>query len=329
MIFEFLKGKSVLVTGGTGSFGQKCVKTLLTNSEARKIIILSRDELKQMHMRDEIPDPNDRLRFFIGDIRDLDRLQRAFRDVDYIIHAAALKQVPALEYNPFEAIKTNILGTQNVISAALDQGVKKVLLVSTDKAANPANLYGATKLCAERLMVSSNFYAGGKVSFFSVVRYGNVFGSRGSIVQIIEAQKVGGELTLTHEEMTRFWITLDQGVDFVLKTLEKMIGGEIFVPKIPSMKVKDFMIALAPECQIKMIGIRPGEKLHEVLVTPEEARHCKEFSDYYVILPEFNGWAGHNNYIEGKGPEDNFYFSSHTNKMWLSAEEIKKLLSSV
>ncbi|MCX6779875.1 MAG: SDR family NAD(P)-dependent oxidoreductase, partial [Candidatus Magasanikbacteria bacterium] len=223
-----LKDKSVLVTGGTGSFGKKFVRTLLDNSEARRIIVFSRDELKQSEMQREFRDAEDRLRFFIGDIRDLARLQRAFKGVDYVVHAAALKHVPILEYNPFEAVKTNILGTQNIISAALDQGVEKVVLVSTDKAANPANLYGATKLCAERLMISANAYSGEKGTCFSIVRYGNVFGSRGSLVKILEEQKEKGEVTLTHEEMTRFWITLEEGVDLVLMALEKMHGGETF-----------------------------------------------------------------------------------------------------
>lgn len=329
MALEFLTGKSVLITGGTGSFGQYCTKKLLTQSQAAKIVVFSRDELKQSHMRSQIADPERRLRFFIGDVRDLERLQRAFQNIDYVLHAAALKQVPALEYNPFEAIKTNIIGTQNVISAALERKVKKVVLVSTDKAANPANLYGATKLCAERLIISSNAYAGEGGTRLSAVRYGNVFGSRGSIVQVIEQQRLSGEVTLTHEGMTRFWITLEQGVNLVLMALEKMYGGEIFVPRLPSMKIKDFITLLAPESKIKLVGVRPGEKIHEVLVTPEEARHTKKFSDHYVILPEYDWWAGHEQYRTGAPLPEDFYFSSHNNEQWLDAEGLKGLLASL
>ena len=328
MSLDFLKGKTILVTGGTGSFGQKFVRTVL-NSQARKVIVFSRDELKQSQMLSNIPDPENKLRFFIGDIRDLERLEMAFKGVDYVVHAAALKQVPALEYNPFEAIKTNIIGTQNVINSALHQKVKKVLLVSTDKAANPATLYGATKLCAERLIISSNVYGGDDGTIFGAVRYGNVLGSRGSIAEVIAKQKPSGEITLTHEEMTRFWITLDQGVNLVLMALENMCGGEIFIPKIPSMRLKDLISALAPECKIKIVGIRPGEKIHEVLVTSEEARHAREFSDYYVILPEYHWWNGHQNFIDGKVLSDGFHFSSHTNDKWFTSEEIKRLIDLV
>ena len=329
MNYEFLAGKSVLVTGGTGSFGQRFVKTLLAETAAARIIVFSRDELKQSQMEAGISDPDGRLRFFLGDVRDIDRLQRAFHGVDFIVHAAALKQVPMLEYNPFEAIKTNIIGTQNVINAALDQGVKKVILVSTDKAATPANLYGATKLCAERLMIASNAYAAG-ATIFSVVRYGNVFGSRGSLVHVIEEQRKLGELTLTHEAMTRFWITLGQGVELVLQSLQNMLGGEVFVPKIPSMKIKEVMNLLAPECQIKVIGIRPGEKLHEVLVTAEEARHAKEFDTYFVIFPE-DKWSLVDRYKNeaGKALPDGFAYSSHSNPQWLDAEGLKHLINSV
>lgn len=328
MAYEFLKGKSILITGGTGSFGQQCVKTLLQQTEARRVIVLSRDEYKQVKMAAELADPAGRLRFFLGDVRDKERLERAFSGVDYVIHAAALKQVPTLEYNPFEAVKTNILGTKNVIDAAIDQGVKKVILVSTDKAANPANLYGATKLCAERLMISSNVYGADKTKF-SVARYGNVFGSRGSFIECIQKQRSNGEVTLTHEEMTRFWITLDQGVEFVLMVLERMLGGEIFVPKTPSMKIKDLIQILAPECRIKIMGIRPGEKLHEVLVTPEEARHTKDAGSHYVILPEYNWWSHHEHYQEAKDLEDDFFFASHQNEQWLTEERIKDLLNSL
>lgn len=329
MPWDFLNDKTILITGGTGSFGQKCVRMLLETSGAKKIIIFSRDELKQLCMQNDLSDPDVRLRFFIGDVRDTERLKMAFRGVDYVIHAAALKQVPTLEYNPFEAIKTNIIGTQNVINAALDCGVKKVVFVSTDKAANPANLYGATKLCAERLIISSNSYSGENGTLFAAVRYGNVFGSRGSLVKIIEDQRAKGEVTLTHEEMTRFWITLEEGVNLVLMALEKMRGGEIFVPKIPSMRIKDFIQVLAPECRLLIIGIRPGEKIHEVLITPEEARHAKEYSDYYIILPEYDWWSKHEHYVDGKSLNEGFVFSSHENKQQLDADGLKKLLQSL
>lgn len=326
MGFDFLEGKSVLVTGGTGSFGQKFVGALLEKTTARRVVIFSRDELKQSQMFHDFLDPEKRLRFFIGDVRDLERLERAFEGVDYVVHAAALKQVPALEYNPFEAIKTNIIGTQNVVNAALNQGVKRVVLVSTDKAANPANLYGATKLCAEKLIVNGNSYSGDKETKLSVVRYGNVFGSRGSLVKIVESQKLTGRVTLTHEKMTRFWITLDQGIELVLMALEKMHGGEIFVPKVPSMKVKDLIEKLAPGCELVVTGIRLGEKLHEVLVTPEEARHAKEFGDFYIIYPEHDWW-NKENHPDGRSLPEDFYFSSFNNSQWLDDESLKKFLS--
>lgn len=329
MSYAFLDGKSILVTGGTGSFGSRFVRTLLAKTRAHKIIIFSRDELKQSQMEASIPDPEGRLRFFLGDVRDLARLNRAFRDVEYVVHAAALKQVPVLEYNPFEAIQTNIIGTQNVINAAIDQGVKRLVFVSTDKAANPANLYGATKLCAERLITSGNAY-GPERTALSIVRYGNVFGSRGSLVQILEEQKKTGEVLLTHEDMTRFWITLDQGIDLVMLALERMHGGEIFVPKIPSMRIKDFMTHMAPGARIKVVGIRPGEKLHEVLVTPEEALHTKEYDRYYVILPE-RAWTTSMRgvYLDGKSLPDGFSYTSKTNTEWLKPEDLQALINSL
>jgi UDP-N-acetylglucosamine 4,6-dehydratase len=325
MELSYFEGKTVLVTGGTGSFGKKCVNFLLRYSKAKKIIIFSRDELKQSFMGSSIPDPNERLRFFLGDIRDIERLRRAFGSVDYIIHAAALKQVPALEYDPYEAIKTNILGTQNIIEAAIDCGVEKVMMVSTDKAANPANLYGATKLCAEKLMVNGNMYSGTKKTVFSVVRYGNVLGSRGSLLHIIKEKKKQGCLSLTHPEMTRFWLTIDEGVRFVLSRMRQMHGGEIFVPKIPSMKIVDVFSTLASGCEIKIIGIRPGEKLHEVLITKEEARHTKEYKDFYVILPEGSWWDHFEKYNKGNSLEENFYFSSDRNSRWISGDEMRIL----
>lgn len=320
-----LSNKTILITGGTGSFGQRFVKTLLEKTAARRIIIFSRDELKQSQMFLSFNDPEKRLRFFIGDVRDLERLERAFNGVDFVVHAAALKQIPALEYNPFEAIKTNIMGTQNVVNAALNQGVEKVLLVSTDKAANPANLYGATKLCAEKLIISGNSYSGFGKTRLSAVRYGNVFGSRGSLVKILESQKLTGRVTLTHEKMTRFWITLDQGIDLVLMALEKMRGGEIFVPKVPSMKVKDLIEKLAPGCEIVITGIRLGEKLHETLVTPEESRHTLEFESHYIIYPEHDWWNKENHPGGQCLPED-FHFSSINNDKWMDDECLKLFL---
>ena len=325
MLSECLKNKVILVTGGTGSFGKGFVRYLLENSEAKKIIVFSRDELKQSQMQQELG--NDRLRFFLGDVRDLQRLERAFHGVDIIIHAAALKQVPTLEYNPFEAVKTNILGSQNVIDAAIDQGVEKVLLISTDKAAQPVNLYGATKLCAEKLFVSGNSYVSGKIKF-SCVRYGNVLGSRGSIVETLLNNQGIKKVQITDLEMTRFWITLDQAFALVLFALNNMEGGEIFVPKIPSMKLVDLFDALAPGAEKEIIGIRPGEKLHEVLLTEQEARHALFLGDYYVILPEFLGNENTEKYFKlGKKVEPNFRFASNTNENWLFVEDLKKMLN--
>lgn len=284
---DIFKGKTILITGGTGSFGQRCVRKLLDFGTAKKVIIFSRDEFKQHQMQQEISDPTKKLRFFLGDVRDLPRLNRAFAGVDYVVHAAALKQVPALEYNPLEAIKTNILGTQNVIEASLDNGVKKAIFVSTDKAVNPINLYGATKLCAEKLFVAANAYRKNKnATAFSLVRYGNVVGSRGSIVDILRAQREAGTVTLTDTRMTRFWITLDQGVDLVTDALRLMRGGEIFVPKLSATKVTDLISTFAPKAKIEMVGIRPGEKLHEMLLTEDEVRRARDMGKYYAVEPQ-------------------------------------------
>ncbi len=328
MNLEHLNDKSILVTGGTGSLGQRLIRTLVEKSQARRIIVLSRDELKQSQMQATFKGMDDNLRFFLGDVRDLPRLQMAFRDVDYVIHAAALKQVPALEYNPFEAIQTNVIGTQNVITAAINQGVHKVLLISTDKAANPANLYGATKLCAERLCISANVYTQ-KKTLFSAVRYGNVLGSRGSLLKLVEEQRKTGVVLLTHEDMTRFWITLDQGVELVMNSLECMRGGEIFIPKIPSMRVKDLLFFLAPECELKIVGIRPGEKLHEVLITPEEAPHSLELDEYYVIYPEFDGGKALAETIGGKPFDTGFAYTSDKNTKWLDGQGLQDLLATL
>ena len=317
--------KVVLVTGGTGSFGKKFIKIMLEEYHPSKIIVFSRDELKQHEMRiNGYDDPS--LRYFIGDIRDLNRLKRAFKGVDIVVHAAALKQVPACEYNPFEAIKTNILGSQNVIDAALDCGVKKVLAISTDKAVNPVNLYGVTKLGAEKLFVQSNSYAGGHDTRFSCTRYGNVVGSRGSVVPVFLQQRKTGKLTVTDERMTRFWISLDQGVRFVIRCIEQMHGGEVFVPKIPSMSVNDLGAAIAPECEIVYSGIRPGEKLHEVLVSEDEARSTVELDDMYVVQPSGTLWFGKEWEKIGKKLPEGFRYASNTNSQWLNLDEVKEMI---
>ncbi len=317
--------KVVLVTGGTGSFGKKFIEIMLKEYHPAKIIVFSRDELKQHEMRiNGYDDPS--LRYFLGDIRDLDRLKRAFKGVDIVVHAAALKQVPACEYNPFEAIKTNILGSQNVIDAALDCGVKKVLAISTDKAVNPVNLYGVTKLGAEKLFVQSNSYAGGHDTRFSCTRYGNVVGSRGSVVPVFLQQRKSGKLTVTDERMTRFWISLEQGVRFVIRCIEQMHGGEVFVPKIPSMSVKDLGAAIAPECEIIYSGIRPGEKLHEVLVSEDEARSTVELDDMYVVQPTGTLWFGKEWEKIGKKLPEGFRYASNTNTEWLDLEGVKEMI---
>ncbi len=317
--------KVVLVTGGTGSFGKKFIEIMLKEYHPSKIIVFSRDELKQYEMQiNGFNDPS--LRYFLGDIRDLERLKRAFKDVDIVVHAAALKQVPACEYNPFEAIKTNILGSQNIIEAALDCGVKKVLAISTDKAVNPVNLYGVTKLGAEKLFIQSNSYAGGHDTRFSCTRYGNVVGSRGSVVPVFLQQRKSGKLTVTDERMTRFWISLEQGVRFVIRCIEQMHGGEVFVPKIPSMSVKDLGAAIAPECEIVYSGIRPGEKLHEVLVSEDEARSSVELDDMYVVQPTGTLWFGKEWEKIGKKLPDGFRYASNTNTQWLDLEGVKEMI---
>jgi UDP-N-acetylglucosamine 4,6-dehydratase/5-epimerase len=317
--------KVVLVTGGTGSFGKKFIKILLQEYRPTKIIVLSRDELKQHEMREAGFD-NKYLRYFIGDVRDTQRLRRAFNGVDIVVHAAALKQVPACEYNPMEAIKTNILGSSNVIEAALDAGVTRVLALSTDKAVNPVNLYGATKLAAEKLFVQSNTYAGGTATRFSCVRYGNVVGSRGSVVPVFLKQRENGAITITDKRMTRFWISLEQGVRFVIRCCEQMLGGEVFVPKIPSMKLLDLAKAVAPKAQIKTIGIRPGEKLHEVLVSDDEARTTIELEDMYVVQPAEAFWFGREWENRGRHLEDGFRYASNSNQDWLTIDQLREII---
>lgn len=318
---------SILVTGGTGSFGRKFVEMVLKNYNPRRLIVFSRDELKQHEMRqifgDQLGSP---LRYFIGDVRDKERLMRAFVGVDVVIHAAALKQVPACEYNPFEAVKTNILGAQNIIEAAIDKGVRKVIAISTDKAVNPVNLYGATKLCAEKMFVQANAYSGAADTRFSVCRYGNVVGSRGSVIPLFVQQRKKGVVTITDRRMTRFWLTLDQGVDFVLTCLKVMQGGEIFVPKIPSMNIMDLAEAVAPGCRSDFIGIRPGEKLHEVLISEEEAYHTLDVGDMYIVRPLYAWWQT-KNWSEGNPLPDGFHYSSNNNDKWLSVNELRALLA--
>jgi UDP-N-acetylglucosamine 4,6-dehydratase len=320
--------KVVLITGGTGSFGKKFIEIMLNEYHPAKIIIYSRDELKQHEMRVAgFTHPS--LRYFIGDVRDLQRLERAFQGVDIVVHAAALKQVPACEYNPMEAIKTNILGSGNVVDAALNCGVKQVLALSTDKAVNPVNLYGATKLAAEKLIVQSNAYAGGRSSRFSCVRYGNVVGSRGSVVPIFIKQRNNGKVTITDERMTRFWISLEQGARFVIRCIEQMHGGEVFVPKIPSMTLLDLAKAVAPNAHVDIIGIRPGEKLHEVLISEDEARTTVELEDMFVVQPAEALWFGHEWEKQGPLLPDGFRYASNTNPQWLDVEQIQKIIAPI
>ncbi len=317
--------KSVLITGGTGSFGKKMTKTLLAEKSPKKVIIFSRDELKQHEMR--VAGYNDpRLRYFIGDVRDRERLVRAMHGVDIVIHAAALKQVPACEYNPMEAVKTNILGTANVLEAALDTGVSKVLALSTDKAVSPANLYGGTKLVAEKLAIQANAYAAGTATRYACVRYGNVVGSRGSIVPLFLKLRASGKITVTDERMTRFWLSLEQGVHFVITCIEQMEGGEVFVPKIPSTKVIDLARAIAPAAQIEIIGIRPGEKLHEDLLSVDEARHTIELDKMFVIQPAEASWFGYSWQNKGKALPEGFSYTSDNNSEWLDVEGIRKYI---
>ena len=318
----------VLVTGGTGSFGRKFVEIMLRDHNPAKMIIYSRDELKQHEMRISGFDHVD-LRYFIGDVRDLNRLRRAMQGVDIVVHAAALKQVPACEYNPMEAIKTNVLGSSNVIEAALDADVSKVMALSTDKAVNPINLYGATKLAAEKLLVQSNAYAGGTATRYSCVRYGNVVGSRGSVIPVFLKQKNEKKLTITDERMTRFWITLDQGIRFVIRCIEQMQGGEVFVPKIPSMKVVDIARVIAPEAELEAIGIRPGEKLHEVLIHADEARATIELEDMFVVQPSEALWFGHAWQDIGRPLPEGYRYASDSNSEWLTLDQIREIVTSI
>lgn len=323
-----LSEQTILVTGGTGSFGRRFIKLLLDEYEPERLIIYSRDELKQFEMAQEISHPS--LRYFIGDVRDLDRLKRALHDVDIIVHAAALKQVPAAEYNPIECIKTNVLGAENIINAAIDCNVKQVLALSTDKAVNPVNLYGATKLCADKLFVAANNLSGRNGPKFSNVRYGNVIGSRGSVIPFFKERRDTGTLPITDPRMTRFWITLDQGTRFVARCLGIMKGGETFVSKIPSMRITDLATAMAPECKQEIIGIRPGEKLHEVMVPDEEARRTLEFKDFFIIqgdaIPQMDLGRVYGSET-GRPVAEDFRYASDTNTDWMSIEDLVKVIS--
>lgn len=319
-------GKVILITGGTGSFGQAMIRKLLDNYNPKAIRVFSRDELKQHEMRIKFQN-HEKLRFFIGDVRDQQRLERAMKGVDTVFHAAALKQVPACEYNPIEAIRTNVDGAINVIEASLNNNVQQVIALSTDKAAGPVNLYGATKLCSDKLFIHANNYAGHQNIRFSVVRYGNVMGSRGSVIPVFREQlQKGKRLTITDKRMTRFWITLDQATDFVLSALSIMHGGEIFVPKIPSMSMVDLALAMEPDAEIDIIGIRPGEKIHEALITEEEGMRAAELDDRYVIEPDAVWWSTPEHY-KNKRVADGFSFTSGNNTKWLSKEEMRELIS--
>lgn len=318
-----LNGKSILITGGTGSFGKKCTQIIIERYRPKRLVIFSRDELKQFEMAQQFSMEKFKfMRYFIGDVRDKERLYRAFHGIDYIIHAAALKQVPAAEYNPTECIHTNIGGAENVINAATDMGVKKVVALSTDKAASPINLYGATKLCSDKLFIAANAYVGCRTCF-SVVRYGNVMGSRGSVIPFfIKKRNEGGPIPVTDNNMTRFWITLEQGVNMVLGALELSGGGEIFVPKIPSMKITELAEAIAPGMKTVQVGIRPGEKLHETMINSEDSRHTIDIGQYYIIKPETLPYNG----PEGKPVPENFSYNSGTNHEWLGVSELRSLL---
>ncbi|WP_188203985.1 UDP-N-acetylglucosamine 4,6-dehydratase (inverting) [Desemzia incerta] len=331
-----LNNKSILITGGTGSFGKKFVEMIFKKYQPARVIIYSRDEFKQDIVKKLAASKltkaqQSRLRFFIGDVRDKDRLYRAFKGVDYVIHAAAMKQVPACEYNPFEAIKTNIHGAQNIIDAALDCGVKKVVALSTDKAVNPINLYGGTKLVSDKLFVSANAYSGDHGTVFSVVRYGNVAGSRGSVIPFFQELINEGvtDLPVTDTRMTRFWITLEEGVELVFKALKESKGGETYISKIPSFKITDLVKAMSDEVSIKEVGIREGEKLHEIMIPKDESRMTYEYDEHYIIYPHFNWWNSDNLLAGGQPIDVNFEYNSETNAEWLSVEDLRQKLKSL
>lgn len=329
-----MDGKTIFVTGGTGSFGRKFIQTVLDRFEPKKVIVYSRDELKQYEMQHlpQFSRHESKLRYFIGDVRDAARLEMGMEGVDVVVHAAALKQVPAAEYNPFEAVKTNIIGAENVINAAMRAGASRVIALSTDKAAAPINLYGATKLASDKLFVAANNHRGHRDIRFSVVRYGNVLGSRGSVIPFFRSRAASGVLPITHEDMTRFNITLAQGVDFVLECFERIWGGEIFVPKIPSYRILDLATAIAPEAEIDIVGIRPGEKLHEEMITRTDSLSSIEFEDYFVILPSYHDWDVEefrttSNGAAGKACDPGFSYDSGTNDHFLTVEELRALIA--
>ena len=326
-----MNNKTILITGGTGSFGKKFTKKILDDYNPKKIIIYSRDEYKQFLMQKQFADHLDKLRFFIGDVRDAQRFSRACDGVDIIIHAAALKQVPAAEYNPLEAIKTNIDGGKNIIDVAIDKGVEKVIALSTDKAVNPVNLYGATKMVSDKLFVAGNAYTGDKNTFFAVVRYGNVSGSRGSVIPFFKSLIDEGKtkIPITDMEMTRFWITLDEAVELVIKALNEAKGGEIYVHKCPSFKVTDLAKAMCPNCEFEDIGIRPGEKLHEIMVTKEDSRLTQDYGDHFIIYPDLDWWKNINIKTGGTQTQPGFEYSSGINEEWLSVEDIKEALKNI
>lgn len=326
---DYLSGKSILITGGTGSFGKAFVRWLLKNCDPQRIVVFSRDELKQYEFRSSLGD-DDRMRWFIGDVRDAPRLRRAMDGVDAVVHAAAMKQVDTAEYNPFECIRTNVLGAENVINACIDAGVERVIALSTDKASSPINLYGASKLCSDKLFVAGNHYSSHQVARFSVVRYGNVMGSRGSVIPYFRELAETNELPITDERMTRFWITIQQAVEFVVKSFDRMRGGEIFVPRIPSTKVTDLARAIAPAAKLKVVGIRPGEKLHEEMIGEDDTRRSFQFEDYYVIEPVLAQWRGEGEYATyQKGTPIDAAYRSDTNDLWLEQEELRQLLESL
>lgn len=322
----YLRGKSILVTGGTGSFGKAFIRHALEHLEPARIAVLSRDEVKQYDLRNELGD-DPRMRWFIGDVRDPQRLSRAFSGVQVVVHAAALKQVDTAEYNPFECIATNVLGAENVINAAIDAGVERVIALSTDKASSPINLYGASKLCSDKLFVAGNHYANHSATRFSVVRYGNVVGSRGSVVPLFQHLAGQGRLPVTDTRMTRFWVTLPQAVQFVVDSFDRMMGGEIFVPRIPSTTITDLATAIDPDAEIDVIGIRPGEKLHEEMISEDDARHTYAFDDHYVIAPLMSEWTGERSWLRGKTLPDGFAYRSDTNDQWLDLDEIRQLIA--
>lgn len=320
-----LSGATILLTGGTGSFGRAFVERVLDEWPDAVIRVYSRDELKQSEMLARYGDRS--VRYLLGDVRNKTRLARACQGADLIVHAAAMKQVPACEYNPFEAVQTNVLGSQHIVDCAIDSSVTKVVALSTDKAVNPVNLYGATKLCEEKIVVQGNAYASHSGTVLSCVRYGNVVGSRGSVVPLFRQQAEAGRLTITDERMTRFWITLDQAVDLVLFALDHAVGGEVFIPKIPSMRVTELAEAIAPGVPREVTGIRPGEKLHEILLTGDESRHSVETEDVYVVVPEHPWWTNEPRWLEGKPLDDDFTYSSATNTDWLSVEDLRELVA--